>query len=146
MEKFDLYDGEIGLQLIRRSKGQASSGHVPVYYFSIYRLVDKVELGQCDLRVGNNATIEHAGHIGYGVKAVFRGHHYAAKACQLLAQLAKEKGLKTLIITCAPDNIASQKTCQWLGAQFMGIVDVPVNSLDFALGDKQKCIYHLKID
>ena len=137
-------DGEIGLRLIRNNKrGHISSGFVPIEYYMIIRLRDGITVGQCDLRVGNNEAINYAGHIGYSVMPPYQGHHYAAKACKLLMVLAKARGLEEILITCNPDNMASRRTCEIIGAYFLGIVQVPSYAVDYSLGNYEKCQYRV---
>lgn len=145
MEEARWTDGEIKLFLTTTiPKGQPATGNVPVYYYRIQRL-DGTEVGRCDLRVGDNERLMIAGNVGYNVWQEHRGHHYAAKACRLLADIAREKGMTRLIITCDPSNIPSRKTCEYLGAQLLGIVDVPIDSVDYAMGQRQKCQYLLEL-
>lgn len=138
-------DGEIRLHLARViPKGQPATGNVPVYYYRI-QLMDGTEVGRCDLRVGDNERLQIAGHIGYGVWKDYRGHHYAAKACRLLMGIASAMGMDYLIITCDPDNIPSRRTCEALGAKLLAIVDVPEDSIDYAMGHLQKCQYRVEL-
>ena len=138
-------DGEIKLHLARViPKGQPATGNVPVYYYRI-QLMDGTEVGRCDLRIGDNERLMIAGHIGYGVWKEYRGHHYAAKACRLLMEIARSFGLDHLMITCDPDNLASRKTCEALGAELLGIVEVPKDSIDYAMGQLQKCQYRVEL-
>ncbi len=138
-------DGEIKLHLARViPKGQPATGNVPVYYYRI-QLMDGTEVGRCDLRIGDNERLMIAGHIGYGVWKEYRGHHYAAKACRLLMEIARSFGLDHLMITCDPDNLASRKTCEALGAELLGIVEVPKDSIDYAMGHLQKCQYRVEL-
>lgn len=115
-ETSNLSDDEIFLRLNSTAQLNELKGYVPSYYFQIVRLRDGMVLGQCDLRVGYNAKIELGGNIGYTVYEPFRGRGTAARACNLLAILAREHQMKELIITVRPDNIASIKTCLNLGA------------------------------
>ena len=48
-----------------------------------------------------------------------------------------------LWITCNPDNLASRRTCELAGAEFMGIVDLPPDSDMYLEGERQKCRYLL---
>lgn len=138
-------DGEIKLHLAHViPKGQPVTGNVPIYYYRI-RLLDDTEVGRCDLRIGHNAQILIAGHIGYSIWQEHRGHHYAAKACRLLMQIALAQGMDELIITCEPKNIASRRTCEAIGAKLQTIIDVPKDSLDYALGCRQKCQYKIAL-
>jgi tagatose 1,6-diphosphate aldolase len=63
----------------------------------------------------------------------------------LLLPLARRHGLKDLWITCNPDNLASRRTCELAGAEFVEIVDLPANSGMYRRGDRQKCRYRLDL-
>ena len=87
----------------------------------------------------------YAGHIGYNVVRKHRGHRYAARACKLLLPLAASHGLKTIWITCNPDNLASRRTCEILGATMVEIVDIPTDCEMYARGERRKCRYRLDL-
>ena len=79
-----------------------------------------------NLWVGSTSHIErYAGHIGYGVHEEFRGRRYAARSVMLLLPLARRLGLDPLWITCDPENLASRRSLELAGAEFIEIVDVP---------------------
>lgn len=79
-----------------------------------------------NLRIGSTPHVErYAGHIGYGVHAMHRGHHYAARSVVLLRLLACSLGIDPVWITCDPENVASRRSLEIAGADFMEIVDVP---------------------
>ena len=65
------------------------------------------KIGVCDLRIGHNENTYYGGNIGYGIDEEYRGHHYAGKACLLLFELARKHEWDYVIITCNPDNFAS---------------------------------------
>jgi tagatose 1,6-diphosphate aldolase len=120
--------------------------HVPTYHFRMVHAATAEEMGQINLRSETNLIIEHyAGHIGYGVHESYRGHHYAARAIRLLMPLAVQLGINPLWITCDPDNVASRRSCEIAGAEFVEIVDLPPEYLGYALGQRQKCRYRLTL-
>jgi len=103
-------------------------------------------LGGIGLRIGSSHSIEqYYGHLGYHVFPAARGRNYAQRACRLLLPLAKAHGIDPLWITCNPDNLASRKTCERLGAVFQGIVPVPPNDPLYLRGEHQKCRYRLDL-
>lgn len=141
-----LSDGQLTLLLARRYPADVTLGRVPSYHFRIVTAQSGTEVGTIDLRVGDTPHIVlYAGHIGYRVYPAYRGHHYAARACRLLLGLARRHGLETLWITCNPDNLASRRTCEILGARMVEIVDLPVDSDMFRRGERQKCRYRLDL-
>lgn len=122
-------------RLIRKTE---SLGQVPAYLFNI-TLPDETPIGQIDLRLGiNESLVMYGGQIGYGIDKPYRGHGYAAQACELLRGLALDFGFEQLWVTCNPDNIASIKTCERLGATLVDQVDVPEGSELWYRGDRVK--------
>ena len=114
--------------------------------YSIYRHGDYECIGECDLRFGMDEELYYAGNIGYRIYDGFRGHHYAYYACQLLLQIAKEEyRFRNVIITCSPDNIASDKTIQSLHAELLQTVNVPKRHWLYRRGEKVKNIYLLTL-
>ena len=120
----DLKTNEIYLRLDRTCDAQPEKNWVPAYYFSVC-LPDGTKIGQCDLRIGHNDRLYIGGNIGYGIDEAYRGHHYAAKACKLLFQLARKHGMEYVIITCDSSNKASSRTCELAGGQFVETAAVP---------------------
>ncbi len=140
----DLDDGEIFLRLVTKSEGKKDKGWLPAYYFDICSKKG-IKLGSCDLRIGHNDKTYIGGNIGYNVDLEHRGNNYAAKACRLLFKLARKHDLGYLYITCDPDNIASYKTCESLGGDFVEIRDIPKDN-DMYREDKTKVkIYRFDI-
>lgn len=116
----------------------------PFYQFSM-QCGDEV-VGVIHLRIGEHPTlINHLGHIGYEVFPNFRGRSYAQRATQLLLPLAKLNGMKDLWITCNPENLASRRTCEKLGALYVNTVTVPEDSPMYAAGDRLKRRYHVRL-
>jgi predicted acetyltransferase len=83
--------------------------------------------------------------VGYAVHPQHRGRSYAARALRLLLPLANKLQINPLWITCDPENKASQQTLELVGAQFVGLVDVPVDCVIFRSGKTRKCRYRLSI-
>lgn len=141
-----LVDEELELRLVEKRPGMALLGRAPAYRFKMTLVGSEVEVGSIDLRIGNTHNLlMYGGHIGYGVEPAYRGRRYAARACRLLFPLARRHGLHTLWITCNPDNIASRRTCEILGATLVEIVDLPPTTDMYWLGERQKCRYRLDI-
>ncbi len=102
--------------------------------------------GSIGLRIANTTDIEfYLGHIGYHVLPPARGHHYAARACRLLMPLARAHGQATLWITCNPDNLASRRTCEALGAELIETIAVPRGHPLYEQGDRYKCRYRITL-
>lgn len=118
---------------------------LPYYIFGIYN--DDTMVGKIVLREGNRQQRYYDGHIGYSIDPEHRGHHFAYQACLLIKEIATQKGFKELVITCNPDNIASKKTIQSLGAQYLERKLVPKDlQSDFKPGETIKDIYILELE
>ncbi len=140
----DLVDGDLRLVLEATQPGNPAADLVPSYQFKM--VVGHQEAGYVALRVGNVPSIVlYAGHIGYRVQPQFRGHHYAARSCKLLLPLARSHDLNPLWITCNPDNFASRRTCELVGATLVEIVDLPVDNDMYERGERQKCRYRVDL-
>jgi tagatose 1,6-diphosphate aldolase len=102
--------------------------------------------GSVGVRIGDSHDLRtYLGHLGYNVFPAARGQHYAERSCRLLLDLARRHGMKELWITCNPDNLASRRTCERLGATFEGIVPLPPAHILYQRGERQKCRYHLPL-
>lgn len=141
-----LIDGNLVLSLVETYPGDPRRDYVPAYRFRMTLDGQRYEIGRIELRVGNTERIVlYAGHIGYRVLPMYRGHHYAARSCRLLLPLARRHGLNPLWITCNPDNYASRRTCELAGATFVEIVDLPEDNEMYQMGERQKCRYRLDL-
>lgn len=102
--------------------------------------------GGISLRIGESENLAmYLGHIGYHVYPAARGRHLAERACRLLLPLARAHGMKTLWITCNPDNVPSRRTCERLGGIMVEIVPVPRANPLYWQGDREKCRYRLDL-
>lgn len=136
-----LCDGEIHLVLANITEADPERSYLPAYHFQIRRCGDEALLGGCTLRVGENAAVQYSGHIGYAVAPEHRRHRYAAKAVLLLLPLGFRCGLRRIIITCQPDNLASRRTCLLAGGAFLGITPVPSWHEMYRTGRRMVCRY-----
>lgn len=132
---------EIALLLNRYLEGDRALEGAPAYLFDIV-LLDGTLVGQIDLRMGaGQSLVMYAGQIGYGIDRPYRGRRYAVKACRLIVPVALDHGMTEIWITCNPDNPASVRTCEHLGAQFVERVKVPRWSELWRRGDREKLRY-----
>jgi predicted acetyltransferase len=117
---------------------------VQTYFFRMLDTRSGDEAGRINLRLGSGTHIErYAGHIGYFVEPEHRGHAYSARALRLLRNVARQLGVDPIWITCDPDNIPSRRACERAGAEFVEIVDVPVDCTIYQNGHQKKCRYRL---
>jgi len=141
-----LIDADLELVLVEKYPGDPAINYVPAYRFKMILLGQGKQIGQIELRVGNtDHLIMYGGHLAYQVDPEYRGHRYASGACKLLLRLARQHGFKTLWITCNPDNLASRRTCELVGAKLVEIVDLPEDIDMYQEGERQKCRYRLDL-
>lgn len=141
-----LVDGDLTLALTACYPGDRVLAYEPAYRFEMRHTTGRYALGTIELRLANTPDIVlYVGHIGYGVHEAQRGHHYAARSCRLLLPLARHHGLDPLWITCNPDNWPSRRTCEWLGAELVEIIDIPPTHEMYLEGERQKCRYRLDL-
>ena len=141
-----LIDRDLQLVLTQRFTGDLSRNWSPSYRFNMTQLPGSDEIGNIELRIGNTEyLLMYAGHIGYRVHPPYRGHRFAARSCRLLIPLARKHGMRTVWITCNPDNYASRRTCELVGAKFIEIVDLPSDIDMYREGERQKCRYRLDV-
>jgi predicted acetyltransferase len=103
--------------------------------------------GNIQLRLGHGEDLEYfAGHVGYYVAPAHRGKRYAQRSCALLLELARWHGMSTLWITCNPENAASRRTAERLGAQLTETIELPLdNPQRLENGETAKCRYRLPL-
>ena len=142
-EPGELRDEVLSLELVEVAEHPVHK--VPALFF---RMADTrgQEVGAINLRVGSNRHIEHyAGHVGYSVHPAHRGHGYAARALRLLVPLGRRLGFEAIWITCDPENTASRRSCENVGAALVEIVEVPVDCIIHRHGHPRKCRYRLTL-
>lgn len=123
----NLASGQVRLRFVQLFPGDAPRGHVPYYHFRIL-VAGNLDVGHINFRVGDTDHVRLcAGHIGYEIAEAFRGHGFARQACEALVPFIRSFYV-VVTITCDPDNVASKRTIEQLGASF--IDEVPVASQD----------------
>lgn len=139
-------DGEIDLTLSNEDVSDPECGIDDGYTFYIYRAKTRDYLGYVSLRLGESPALYYLGHIGYRIEEPFRGHGYAARACQLLIPFMRQLNLSSVCITADPDNTPSRKTCEHVGCVLESIVPVPQSFRYICSGSTHKCRYILLLD
>lgn len=143
----NLSDGIIRLQLVDTRPADPVRAWVPYYVFHICRAENGRRVGEIQLRVGETDSLRlYGGHISYGVRPEHRGQRFAARAVKLVMPLARQHGMSELWITCNPENIASRRTCELAGADFVEIVDLTSNIDMYQEGERRKCRYRLDLN
>jgi predicted acetyltransferase len=119
---------------------KSDAGLVPFYHFTIAGR-DGTPVGHINFRVGNTRHINVcAGHVGFEILPEYRGHSYALHACRALAPFVR-RHYERVILTADPDNVASIRTIERLGARFVEEIDVPPDDPSYAGGARRKRRY-----
>ena len=134
-----LADGEIELACTARGQAVPEKRRVPYYDFEIRKNGERA--GRITLRVGFTEGLYYGGQLGFEVEEKFQGRHYAARACGLLRLLALRHGYRRVLITNSPQNAASRRTCELIGARLVRIAVLPVWTDHYAAGERRVCIW-----
>ncbi len=135
---------EIFLKLTRETKAQPEKQWLAAKNYDIC-LEDGTAVGKCDLRIGHNERVYIGGNIGYEIAEEHRGHRYAAKACALLLEIARENGMDYLYITCDPANVASARTCEIVGGTLVETAKIPEEHDMYAEGKRFVQVYRFNL-
>lgn len=137
-------DGELRVVLEERVPGDPARGWVPAYHFALFVDGHDDPVGHVNLRIGDTEHVRmYAGHVGYAVGAAFRGHRRAARATRLVLDFAHDLGIDHVWITCNPDNFASLRTLEILGAERVEVVDVPPDTEMHERGETRKVRFRM---
>ncbi len=132
--------GDVRLHFRHIVPGDATRGIVPYYHFRILA-DDKVDVGHINFRVGDTEHVRlFAGHIGFGIGEAFRGRGLALQACRAIAPFVRTI-YDAVVITCDPDNCASIRTIEKLGASLIEEIVVPSHVSQIAQGLRTKRRY-----
>lgn len=132
--------GDVALRFDRFVPGDPSRDFVPYYHFRIL-VKDGSDVGHINFRVGDTEHVRVcAGHIGFEILAEFRGRGYALQACRALVPFVRSI-YQSVTITCDPENHASRRTIEKLGAQFVDEMPVPVHDPHYQRGSRTKRRY-----
>ena len=132
--------GHVRLQFSRIVPGDVPRGLVPYYHFRIIA-ADGTDVGHINFRVGDTEHVRLcAGHVGYEIIGTFRGRGFALQACRALAPFVRSF-YKSITLTSDPDNYASIRTIEKLGARFIDNVVVPSHDPHYQSGSRSKKRY-----
>lgn len=122
-----LRDGLLELRL-RGRWGFDEPPYPPGFHFEMFVPASVEAVGTLLLRVDERPdTLAYAGHLAYEVAPAHRGRGYARRACALVRPLARVY-LKQAWIMTAPDNRASMRTAEALGARYVDTRELPPSS------------------
>lgn len=97
-------------------------------------------IGKLTLRTTINARYLHAGgHIGYEIRPSKRRHGYGTTLLRMGLEIARERGLHRVLLTCDETNIASRKVIEKNGGQ-------PENSVQVEGQTVLKMRYWINLD
>ncbi|MCW5558602.1 MAG: GNAT family N-acetyltransferase [Verrucomicrobiae bacterium] len=132
--------GEVTLLFSRIVPGEPALGFVPYFHFRIIT-TEGSDVGHINFRVGNTEHVRLcAGHIGFEIAEPFRGHGYAFQGCRAIAPFVRSV-YNAVTMTCDPDNMASMRTIERLGAEFIDEVAVPAHDPHYLRGSRTKRRY-----
>jgi predicted acetyltransferase len=97
-------------------------------------------IGYLGLKVAyTDNIVKHFGQVSYGIKEPFRGLGFAANACKLIQRVAADHHMDVAWIMCEPANVASRRTCEEIGCEFVEVIDVPPKYDLYKKGITQAC-------
>lgn len=132
------------LKLRKVTEPDPIRGWAPAEFYDM--MVADQAVGSIQLRLGNTEAMRlYGGQVGYDVEPEHRGHGYASAALTELVAIAGRHGFEKLWITCRPDNIASWRTLEKVGASYVETVAVPPTSDLYARGDLEMRRYRLSV-
>eukprot|EP00698_Gefionella_okellyi_P017132 TRINITY_DN4967_c0_g2_i1.p1 TRINITY_DN4967_c0_g2~~TRINITY_DN4967_c0_g2_i1.p1 ORF type:complete len:150 (-),score=16.87 TRINITY_DN4967_c0_g2_i1:165-578(-) len=132
----------ICLKRIADSPADEQRGWVRAAHFDV--LENEVTIGHVDLRLGDTEHLRlYGGHIGYNIQEPWRGCGIAAWAVRQILPVAKSQGLMELWITCNPDNVASRRTAEKSGFEFIETVSLPTDCDMYLEGEREKRRFRL---
>ena len=105
-------EGEEPTAFIDRLLARATTPEPPLVAESVYwGVVDGNVVGRISLRHRLNENLAKVGgHIGYEVRPSYRRRGIATEMLRQILITPEARSLGRLLLTCAPDNVASNKT------------------------------------
>ena len=138
-----LVDGDLELVLTQTLASDPEKGRVPEYRFEMRLAGNKRKIGSVRLRTRCTQRLEqYGGNLSYDVQQEYRGNRYAARSCRLLLPLAVRHGIESLLITSRRDNLASRRTCELIGAEYVDTIETEREPGEFG----PTCRYRLHLD
>ena len=120
---------KVGLKHVRVRCEKTEFGTYLADDYKIVLLSDGTVVGNCELRDACPTVLPESGNVSFTVFEPHRGRGYATEALRHLCELAKERGMCELLVTCSVDNIASKRTIQACGGIKLDQLDVSGNEV-----------------
>ena len=87
--------------------------------------VDGELVGRVSVRYElNDFLAARGGHIGYAVRPQFRRRGYATQMLHQAVGILGERGLRSVLVTCDDDNVASAAVIEACGGQLEAVVEI----------------------
>lgn len=119
----------------------------PGYLYAVHLAGDDAAVGQISVRFDDDPSIAlYAGNLAYEIEPAHRGHRYAARACRLVAAVARARGARELWIVTAPENLGSRRTAEAIGAEYVDTRPMPPDTDMFALGIREARRYRWRLE
>lgn len=104
--------------LIALGSGRSSAGR---YYADhvLWLLDDSEYVGQVSIRpeLATGFLITYGGHVGYSIRPSRRGRGYGKRILRLSLPVARQLGLRRVLVTCNADNHASRRIIEANGGR-----------------------------
>jgi predicted acetyltransferase len=105
--------------LLRQREEEAPRPRAYVPFTELWMDQDGEYVGRISLRHELNELLwTWGGHIGYSVRPSARGRGHASSALRQMLEVARERGLTEVLVTCDPDNEASRRTIEGAGGVY----------------------------
>lgn len=141
----NLTDGNLTLRLREREQASPDRRWVASLKFDMVHIQTDEILGFIQLRLGDTHDLYyHGGHIGYAVEESHRGNRYAARSVAMLLPLAWKAGMPEIWISCNPENLASSRSIEIAGGNFVETRNVEKTSPMYEQGHRIISRYQFK--
>ena len=107
-------------QFVRDLKGLADAARARYPDRVLWLVHDGEYIGQTSIRseLSTPYLLTYGGHIGYSIRPSRRCRGYGKAILALTLEVAREIGLRRVLVTCDSDNIGSRKIIEHNGGQF----------------------------
>lgn len=113
---------------VAKDPANAPPGELP--YEDLWLMEGDEWIGKLTLRTTINAKYLHAGgHIGYEIRPSKRRQGYGTALLRMGLELARERGLDRVLLTCDETNLGSRKVIEKNGGQLENAVAVEGQSV-----------------